>query len=73
MKINASRQEPIKPGWYVCEWGEFASSPTLVYYDERGWQRQPGVESFFGTHESDVWWDEFEPSDFTKFLLRVLP
>jgi hypothetical protein len=56
----------------VCEWGEFAASPTFIYYDERGWQRQPGCESFFGTHEDDVWWDEQEPSDFTKFLLKVM-
>ena len=57
MKVSATKEEPIKPGWYVVE---------------RGWQRSPGNESFFGTHEGDVWWDEFEPSDFTKFLLRVM-
>jgi hypothetical protein len=73
MKIRAMREEPIKPGWYIVEWGEFPASPALIYYDEHGWQRQPGCESFFGTHESDVWWDESEPSDFTKFLLKVLP
>lgn len=72
MKIHAMKEEPVRPGWYVVEWGEFLSSPALIYYDERGWQRQPGVESFFGTHEDDVWWDEFEPSDFKRFLLRVL-
>lgn len=72
MKIHAMKQEPVRPGWYVVEWGEFLCSPALVYYDEKGWQRQPGVESFFGTHEADLWWDEFEPSDFKRFLLRVL-
>jgi hypothetical protein len=72
MKINANKQEPVSPGWYVVEYGEFLAGPALVYYDERGWQRQPGVESFFGTHESDVWWDEFEDQEYKKFLLRVL-
>ena len=72
MKINANKQEPIKPGWYVVEWSEFPSSPALAYYDERGWQRQPGIESFFGSRDGDVWWDEFENNDYKKFLLRVM-
>lgn len=69
----AMKQEPINPGWYVVEWGEFPASPTLIYYDERGWQVSPGNDSFFGSHENDVWWDDFDHKDYLQFLLRVLP
>jgi hypothetical protein len=43
-----------------------------MYYDERGWQRQPGVESFFGARHGDVWWDSEKAEDYAKFMLRVL-
>lgn len=72
MKINATKQEPVKPGWYVVEYGEFNAGPALLYYDERGWQLSPGMESFFGIHAQDVWWEEFDNKDYQKFLLRVL-
>lgn len=62
----------MKPGWYVVEYGEFNAGPALLYYDERGWQLQPGVESFFGVHVRDLWWDEFQDCDYKKFLLRVM-
>jgi hypothetical protein len=72
MKINANKQEPIKPGWYVVEYGEFNAGPAMIYYNERGWQLSPGIESFFGSHVADVWWDKFEDSDYKQFLLRIL-
>jgi hypothetical protein len=72
MKVQATAHEPTKPGWYVVEWAEFPASPALLYYDERGWQRQPGVDSFFGVREGDVWWEPNQAHDFTMFLLRVL-
>jgi hypothetical protein len=72
MKINAETSEPTKPGWYVVEYSEFPASPALMYYDERGWQRQPGVESFFGARHGDVWWDSEKAEDYAKFMLRVL-
>ena len=72
MKINATKIEPTKPGWYVVEYSEFPAAPALMYYDQRGWQRQPGVESFFGAREGDVWWDSEGAEDYTRFMLRVL-
>ena len=72
MKIDAKKTEPIKPGWYVVEYSEFPASPALMYYDERGWQRQPGVVSFFGARDGDVWWNEAEDSDYKKFLLKAI-
>ena len=71
MKIDA-KTEPTRPGWYVVEYSEFPASPALMYYDERGWQRQPGVDSFFGSRAGDVWWDSEGSEDYTKFMLRVL-
>lgn len=72
MKVEAKKHEPMKPGWYVVEWSEFPASPALIYYDERGWQREPGVESFFGRRDGDVWWETDIAHDFTKFMVRVL-
>lgn len=72
MRINAQQIEPTRPGWYVVEWSEFPASPALLYYDERGWQRQPGIESFFGCRAGDVWIDAEVSNDFTAFMLRVL-
>ncbi len=72
MKIDAQKSEPTKPGWYVVEYSEVPASPALMYYDERGWQRQPGVESFFGARQGDIWWDSEKAEDYAKFMLRVL-
>lgn len=48
--------EPVAPGWYMVRYAEFGSIEAR-YYDERGWQIAPGIDSFFGERDGDAWWD----------------
>jgi hypothetical protein len=52
--------EPTAPGWYMVQYEEF-NTIEARYYDERGWQIVPGVESFFGERNGDFWWDNCSP------------
>lgn len=70
-RIAATEFQPTEEGWYVAEWGEFNFGPCLLYFTRQdGWQTEPGIESFFGSHVDDVWWGNSK--EVIKNFLRTL-